>query len=318
MSINNSKPNYQLERPAFSAITKLWSNLQEQDSCLQTNQIAIEYLQENIELTNVNENIFVNALAKKYRISSGSTSWDENKIRISKSYIVQTYNIVEDFCKELIDEIKFYKNIKENKWVNKVKEGSSYKNIDYFNQINLNLNEMDRAEIINKPEYHLIDYYRKLRNNFVHSQGKKSKKLDLFYEKRVLPKLDYFAGYYKFIEGKIPAPNPPDRITYRDFILYSRAIRYFSYHISNLWKLNGKEIYTKHKDDPFFKESLATIFHQKGINQEKRVKRIELKIESFLKGRFRVSTPEDVKMIFKLFSEDRIPSRKSRRHKRRS
>jgi hypothetical protein len=298
-------PDYTTEIPVYPSISKLWNDLSIQDAGLQANQIAIEFLQEHIAMTNVDENIYVNALASKFKISSGSTNWSDNKKRIAESYIILTYNVIEVFAKSLRKEMMDYKSIDSTEWISTRKVGSNTLKIDPFNQVLENISEKDRMRIIEKPEYHLIEYYRLLRNDIVHStDDSRIKSLECFNEK-ITHHIEYFGGYYKFIKDKIPAPNDPGSLTFRDFILYSRSFRYLSYLLNNYLNLRGEQIFRIHKNDAFFKHSVPMRYLDPKSSIEKREKRLRNQLKTYLRTNFCNSTEECIEEIRICLIKDR-------------
>lgn len=294
---------YSTTCPIYPSIKSLWSQLGIQDSCFQSNQIALEFFQEHISLTNIEEKLFIDSLAKKYKISSGSHTWDENKERIAQSYVVQTYNITELFFKDLISEYRGYNKIEE--WKTHKKIGSSNKAVDPFNQIIMNLPKSIGDELKSKPEYYLIDYYRLVRNGIVHSGEHSFDRPNHYYQTNIIPHLKHFESYYKYLDEGLPAPNPPNKLTFRDFILYSRSLRYYSLFVNQKLNLNGDQIFQVHKNDKFFKLDLAKEFHQKDRSMEKTYDRIKKDIRNYLMVIFNVQDEAYVEQVFQSFKNYR-------------
>ena len=129
MDTQKPKPGYFNEKPLLKTISHFRFSIGLQDSCIQTNQAAVLLLEEQAEQSSDSE-AFIKSLCAKYKISLGTQDLEYFKTIQYKSYILQTYNFVEPFFKELNAEYRFYNNF-QGDW--KVKDGD--KNLDPFNQL---------------------------------------------------------------------------------------------------------------------------------------------------------------------------------------
>ncbi len=234
-------PGYFIEKPLFQSIKTLRRLLSEQDSCFHANQVAIAFLEDHIKTSGVDNSKFIADLCNTYSISGGQRNWDVTKRLMSRSYIVQTYNIQEIFFKDFNSEYRDYKKVTE--WKNSYKEGSSTKKMDPYSQLIENLPADKANKFRNTPESIAIQYYRLVRNGIVHSSANSLDKPSDFFNKYILPKLEYFKGYYKFlINNTIPAPNPPDKLNHYDFTIYSRCLKNLANLINDSCDLTVAEI----------------------------------------------------------------------------
>ena len=218
------KPGYFSEKPTISSIADIKKLIGAQDACLQTNQAAVLYMIEQANTSDDNEN-FMNYLFSKYKISRGTNDLSYFKLTLYKSYILQTYNLVEPSFKKLNKQFKYYNDL-ESTW--KTKDGD--KNLDPLNQLVINLSREDREKLKSYPEYYLLDYYRLVRNSIVHLQedDDEHKKTLQYYKNSLADKKDYFISTYE-----LEAPNEPDSLSFSDFMLYTRALKYFSNILNN-------------------------------------------------------------------------------------
>jgi hypothetical protein len=215
----SSKPGYFNQKPLLTVFSSMKRVIGVQDSCIQTNEVAIRYLEEQSNITENSEE-FIRNLCKKYRISRGTYDFKHFRKIQYKSYILQSYNLVEPFFKKLNKQYRYYNNF-TGIW--KTKEGD--KNLDPFNQLLQNLPSDIATAIKNYPEYHLLNYYRLVRNSIVHLQEDEEEhsKTTKYYEDHISNKVNFFYENYD-----LSAPNKPDSISYSDFMLYTRALKYFS------------------------------------------------------------------------------------------
>jgi len=215
----NLKPGYFNQKPLIKAISDVKFSIGLQDSCIQTNQAAILFLEEQAKKS-LDQEEFIKSLCAKFKISLGTRDLEYFKTIQYKSYILQTYNFVEPFFKELNAAYRHYNNFEGN-W--KIKDGD--KSLDPFNQLIENLDTSLKNKIKSYPEYYLLDYYRLIRNSIVHLQEDEDqhKKTSKYFSEYLVDKLFHFKENYE-----MNAPNEPDKIIFDDFMLYTRAIKYFS------------------------------------------------------------------------------------------
>lgn len=246
---------YKVMAPRYAPLKLLAENLISQDTAFQSNQVAIEYLAEELDEKS-NSKEFIRSLAGKYRISAGTTDISAIKYQMAKSYIVQTYNLAEMFFKEFIRVFRHINDIKDEDWIRSIKQNNSRKKLDPLNQILENIPKDKRKKLMALPEFELADYYRILRNGFVHRESSESESLEKAnkqFERKVSKILDHFKGYYKVLfDGILPAPNPPQNITFRDFILYSRALRNLADYINDLCPMSVIQAFRLAEEDPKF------------------------------------------------------------------
>jgi hypothetical protein len=227
MKTKKKFPSYNIESPRYSSLSILYDNLAYQDAAFQANQIIIEFFDNHVSNQKLDGKQFMRNLATTYKISSGTEDVNWIKEMMAESYIVQTYNIAELFLKDFNKQYQTIHQI-EN-WQTTKKIGSSDKKLDPLNQLLANLSKSKKQVLKVLPEFILCDYYRILRNGYVHREVKKKeslKKPTELYNKKISSLKPHFTKYYKNVPPSgAPAPNSPDQITFRDFILFSRALR---------------------------------------------------------------------------------------------
>lgn len=213
------KPGYFNKMPLFKVVSGVKFTIGLQDSCVQTNEVSIRYF-EDLAKKSGNTDEFIKRLCKKYSISLGIRDFEYFKTIQYKSYILQTYNLVEPYFRELNRSYRFYNNFKGD-W--KTKDGD--KNLDPFNQLLINIDADNSKLIKSYPEYYLLNYYRLIRNSIVHLQedAEEHKKTTKYFDDFIADKLDFFKENYE-----MDSPNKPESISFQDFMLYTRAIKYFS------------------------------------------------------------------------------------------
>lgn len=213
------KPGYFNIKPLLRPVSKVKATMGLQDSCIQTNQVAILHLEDQAKnYESVDE--FIKKLSGKFKVSVGTRDFEYFKKVQYKSYISQTYNLVETFFKDLNRNYRMYNNFTGD-WIKK--EGD--KNLDPFNQLLANLPSSKASQIKSYPEYHLFNYYRLVRNSIAHLQEDPDQdaKTSKYFADHLVETLSFFKENYE-----ISAPNAPEEISFDDFMLYTRAVKYFS------------------------------------------------------------------------------------------
>lgn len=234
-------PGYSTNKAMLQPIRDLKVELGLNDSCIQATEVAIKHLVETASLSDLSAHEFIRSLSEKYSVSHGVNDFDKLQETTANSYIVQTYNIVEIFFRNLIRDYRKHKNITDSDWKTQVNKAS----IDPLNQLAENFSATQRTILLSVPEKEMLDYYRLLRNSIVHKDDKAKQNAQNFYDRRVKPNLPHFAGYVS------NAPNPPDEISFNDFVLYSRGLKYYSLIISEACNLKAQDLLRVAKSSDF-------------------------------------------------------------------
>jgi hypothetical protein len=213
------KPGYFNKMPLMPVISAIRYTIGLQDSCIQTNQASILFFEQQANLSENKEN-FIKETCRKFKISLGISDMDFFKSIQYKSYILQTYNLVEPFFKELNRAYRNYNNFRDD-WKTKIGD----KSLDPFNQLLENIGASKKVILKACPEFFLLEYYRLVRNSIVHLQESEDehKKTLKYFNGHIKELLPYFKENYE-----LTAPNEPDSVSFYDFMLYTRALKYYS------------------------------------------------------------------------------------------
>lgn len=156
---------------------------------------------------------FFKPLAEKYQLTLTSYDNKPGDVIIAKAYIINLHACFEEFLKRLAKSIQKY----GNKVVAEKSQEDSY--LKYIVKVlfggekKLSLNE--------KNLFYLCEYYRLVRNASVHilnNDDSESRELQAQFNKI---KDATFRTETKFKE--LSAPNPHDKISYDDFVLFSQS-----------------------------------------------------------------------------------------------
>lgn len=269
-------PGYFRNKPTFRSVHELRKYLGFQDACIQSNEIALRFFEENAQNHLKGVDSFVREMSDRYKISHGTNELKHLKKNMIESYIVQTYNNASLFFRYLISEYKELKEINDKHWKKKKKNGE---NLDHFRQLYLNLPLKGRIIIHSAPERKIIDYYRLVRNSIVHINEKSRKRLLLYFYKTREEHNEYFKKCYPCIE----APNSPNDLKFDDFILYTRSLKYYSNLINDACDLSIDDIAKKANKDINLQKKLKGFEDIK--NEKVRGKRIGI-LKGYFKKRY--------------------------------
>lgn len=269
---NQKALGYYMQGIMLPCMRDLKKLLGSQDAAIQTNEILLRNFEEIASQQEKNINIFLKSLADKYKISHGSNDFSYVRLKISESNIVNTFTIFDAFLKEFATQLKVYKNISKEDWKDKDRNGDQ---LDTLNQIIENISVESKKRIISMPEYHLLEYYRFIRNSTIHTHDSQRKRGRLNnYNKGIISKYEnHFMEHYKSV------PSLKDYLNFEDYFLYTRAIKYFSNVLNDTAELSYSEVcrYALNDEDLIRKLSRTEGISEKGI----RAKRIQ-----YLKGYF--------------------------------
>lgn len=281
------KPGYFNKKPLLKTITSLRDLIGLQDSCIQTTQVALLYFEEEGNKSGDMRD-FVKQYCKKYHISLGTNDYSYLKSLQYKVYILQTYNLLEPLLKQLNKDYKKYNNFK-GKWIT---EDSDKQKYDPFNQFVENQTGSGKRKLKEYPEYHLLNYYRLIRVSVSHLQvdPKENKATQTYYDKHIAKRKDYFTESYL-----TDAPNEPGNISFTDFTLYTRAIKYFSNILNDMCFPSIDNLVLYALDDEALEKKLKPFRENnyKGKNLKQGIK----KLLSFYDAHFD-STAEENKVDF--------------------
>ncbi len=299
MKTKKKFPSYNIQSPKYSSLQILYDNLAYQDAAFQANQIIIEFFDGYTTDNNLSGKQLIRQLASKHQISAGTEDIERIREMMAESYILQTYNIAELFFKEFN---KAYQTIhKISNWQTKQKVGKSDKKLDPLNQLLHNIDSQKRKKLSSLPEYLLADYYRLLRNGYVHREIKKSislKKPSEYYSKNIVGLQSHFDKYYKTLpETGAPAPNGPESISFQDFILYSRALRNLANYLNELCSFSVEQSFEIAENDPKFLNTPRKINYHKFPNAKVK---LDIYLKNYYKTHFGESTSQ-IEEFIRLF-----------------
>jgi hypothetical protein len=197
----------------FKSFSELKKTLGQYDAAVELKELSLRFL--NSQFNQNNKIEFISSISKKVNIAYNPASYDESKRLICLSYISMAYSGFDNFVYSLNSEIETIfgkKNI----------------NTDGLCELDILIEKMKQITnktinpIKNIVEYDIVQYYRLIRNEFVHPFINKHENIDYFYKRIDKNKLN--KAYPKYSS----CLNTKNNISFDDFIFLSLIIKEYA------------------------------------------------------------------------------------------
>jgi hypothetical protein len=227
------KPGYITTKPLYPAISNLFFTLGSQDTQINLDEVALRFL-ERLAGGGDNQVDFVNATCRHMGVKTSlRVPWKEFRRNGHRFAIVQTISIVDAFLRRLGREYRAYGKIDPAKW----KSQSDGEDLDALRALTENLPTAQRKEARKYAEYGLIDYYRLVRNRVIH---RSSRDTDSVLKALLAEHSDHFHDNYGIV------PNDFANIAYDDFMLLTRAMKYYARILNEVCELTPELVLRFH------------------------------------------------------------------------
>ncbi len=216
----NGKP---IRHFSFPSSRRLERYLGESDSILELDELACRFFIHAADHSG-NPRGFVAECSNKFGVCVNLAEFSAWRVHLAQRHIVAVYESAERFFKEFRRE---HSELHRREWTGD-KDGK--------NRIDLALENVgptkERAEqIVGLDLISRFEYYRLVRNWIVHDRTRKPEK-----EVSALEELAEYSETNAAALGKLAAPNPPESLTFDDFILFSRVTKLIAEKLSALGK----------------------------------------------------------------------------------
>jgi hypothetical protein len=211
-------PGYVNAHPYIEPVSKLFSELGAQDACLQMQELAIVHLEKSAQAMNAQMNDYLKLLYISNNIPRGTYSFDEMREKIYVSFVSLTYTMFEKCIKRC--NWFYQQKIPPNTWKTTLQGGVALHPLD---QLTYNASREQKQALTAPPEHKLLEYYRRVRIASVHLDDDTKKAAEQAFADLTPTDHQHFLSY-AHIYG---APNPPGMLSFQDFKLYTRAIKYY-------------------------------------------------------------------------------------------
>lgn len=219
-------PRYSAKRPQLRAFREFNVVSGSQDTIINLIEVALRFFEREMESQD-NPTQFVNDTIREFSVNSSlGVNWTEVRRNAHYYSVMQAISVLDDFLAQLSYEFRFYHGTLANPWIN----SSHGNNLDPLAALLENVATSEKNKARSCPEYDLIQYYRAVRNRFVHRTDKDSNaKLAKLLEKNK----DHFEKCYSML------PKEYEKIDYDDFMLLTVSAKNFSKVLNDACGLSG-------------------------------------------------------------------------------
>ena len=204
---------------SFPSYRRLYRYLGETDAMVELTELAARsFLDSARQSENVRE--FVEAMSSKHGVRVNLGEIECLSRHLARSYIVTVYQSAECFLHEFRRE---HCGLYKRDW-----SGDGV-NVDPLTVTlrNIAASQREAEDKIGRDIISLFDYYRSVRNWVVHTKESDNRKPQEDFDK-----IAAYSSKHKEEFESILAPNPPEKLTFHDFIFFSRLTKHIAEKIS--------------------------------------------------------------------------------------
>lgn len=231
----NGKPERHF---SFPSSRRLERYLGESDAILEIDELACRFFIDAAGLSG-DAKAFVAECSKKFGVCVNLAEFDAWRAHLAQRHIVAVYESAERFFKEFRKE---HSELHRREWTGD-KDGKS--RIDLALE-NVGPTKEEAEQSVGLDLISRFEYYRLVRNWIVHDRTRKPEK-----ETMALQSLAEYSDANAAALGRLVAPNPPESLSFDDFILFSRVTKLVAEKLSALGKPNEDSWVTTFDIKPF-------------------------------------------------------------------
>lgn len=219
--MNVPHPGYSSEKPLIEPISVMYKELGDQDACVQLQELSVHYLEQCAADKGESVRDFLRELYQASSIPHGTHSFEQMRAVASTSYLLVTYALFERMVRGCIRAYQSRYPEVEATWSEKNAAGEQ---LPPLPKLVFNALPKHKKQLVAPPEYKLLEYYRVVRVAGTHVDGKTLERAEKAFRALSPADSQHFRTYSQITQ----APNTPDKISFEDFRLYTRAIKYYS------------------------------------------------------------------------------------------
>ena len=227
-------PGYFATRPLMPATKWFWGEIGLQSSMIQAAEVALRHFEATGKQHVGGFSDFLRAQAASCGLSIGLKDFCDARHSAARWYVVQAYQVCDLFLKRLNDEYRNHKQVDPTAW--QYKDGREQ--LSPFEQLLANLPQAESRTLRQVPEAALFQYYHAVRNWIVHSTSELEKRANQDFQRLQNAHSAHFQKCYSAVK----APNPPSKLSFDDFLLFSRAMVCFAHLVSDACSLQNVDI----------------------------------------------------------------------------
>lgn len=227
----HASPGFAAANPMFPAVASMETDLGHTNQFILVNEIAMRELKSAAENNQNGIEPYVAGLSKKHGIRVSLNQFNAVNDELPRWYTMLVATEVDRSLRHLIKDIKLLKNF--SGWIGQ----RGGENLSALEQLQTNL-PTGSSSLEACPEYAALEYYRLVRNEFVHTPREHARPTIDAHAALVEKFGDYLRDRYK-TRG---APNAPDNLSFDDFFLQTQIARDFAIVISDAYNLTIDDI----------------------------------------------------------------------------
>lgn len=211
-------PGYVTSKQLLPSFQTLFKDLGDQDACIQLQEVSQRFLEDTARNTRSSADEFLKSLYQDFQVPHGTYHFSTMRSVAYHSFIILNHAAFEAALKEAIKQHCIIYRVEG--WEKKV----GGKDLAPMQQLGHNLSSSIKSRLVAAPEYRLIEYYRHLRIASSHRTQETSEKAVRAFSKIKETDILHFKKYLHAGD----APNAPTGLSFDDFKLFTRAIKYYS------------------------------------------------------------------------------------------
>ncbi len=211
----------------FKSYRNLKNNLGKFDAIVEYNELAVREFfacAEGYE----NPNEYISLLSERHHIRVNAVNLSAMPTRIAQFYILSVFQQAEEFLENFRRE---YKEFVQKEWADDEKDSLLEKILKNIGTVFL-----ENRSAIGELKLEIFDYYRLVRNQFMHTEIK-GERLNTYFGK-LRNYSEHINAEYKVNQ----APNKYNEMSFEDFILFSRVTKDIAFELCQLGRPSDEEL----------------------------------------------------------------------------
>ena len=211
----------------FKSYRNLKNNLGKFDAIVEYNELAVR---EFFACANgyENPNKYISLLSERHHIRVNAVDLSAMPRRIAQFYILSVYQQAEEFLENFRRE---YKEFVQKEWTDEEKDSLLEKILKNIGTI-----FVENRSAIGDLRIEIFEYYRLVRNQFMHTEIKGERLNTIF--GRLRDYSEHIKAEYKVNQ----APNKYNEMSFEDFILFSRVTKDIAFELCQLGRPSDEEL----------------------------------------------------------------------------
>lgn len=250
-------PGYTSQRPLYPAVRRINVVGGMHDTLVNLVEVALGHFEADMKEAD-DPAAFVKSVCKSLGINTSlGVKWNDLRGHVHRLAIVQVIGTADEFVRELTQEYRYFREIENRPLLNHVQG----KQLDALAMLIENLPDNEKRRAQECPEFALWQYFRMVRNRVVHGDRSEVTDRKLAAEHARLLK-DHGLHFKRCYDWQ---PSAFGQIVYKDFFMFTRAVKYYAKILNDVCDLRPEDIVTRRlADDVEFLELVRRHKHLNG------------------------------------------------------